>query len=251
MSWRNRYGARHLRVIRAFTAIKAHLGMELAPSRGGAFTAFRIWPDQEPVRVHVREWQVVQHDLFAIQASIEDLQRFLALQPGPLATLAAMHYLRTCLGQRSPIPQSNPRHSFNKSLSRSCITANGCTLVCGAVHRCNCTRYGMDNKCVQMGLHWLRETLPHRPGDQLQLTLRLWHLGPLEPLGGWRTRDTMSSVRSFDCRPTSHACNNGVPCFTLQKFNSVQPVWVLHMLSLSTDIWVTLGLCCFCIGPPR
>jgi hypothetical protein len=53
----------------------------------------------------------------------------------------------------------------------------------------------MDWNCAGTGLHWLRETLHHRVGDQLQLTLRLWHLGPLEPLGGWRTRDTMSTVR--------------------------------------------------------
>lgn len=198
LPWRHRYGARHQRVLRAFKAIKAHLGMEVAPARSGAFTAFRIWNEPEPARVHVREWQVVQHDLFAIQASVEDLQRFLALQPGPLATLAAMHYLRTCQTQRAlTIPHPNPQYSPILSFYPSGTPTKSSSAPRSVVVRCHCkcSRYGMDESCAGMGLHWLRDTLPQRVGDQLQLTLRLWHLGPLEPLGGWRTRDTMSTVR--------------------------------------------------------
>lgn len=201
LAWRHRYGARHQRVLRAFTAIKAHLGMNLAPHRSGALTAFRIWPDKEPVRVYVREWQVVQHDLFAVQASVEDLQRLLALQPGPLATLAVMHYFRTCRSQRALIPHPNPQCSptMSRFPSFDIATRKSSSILCGAFdgRHCKCTRYGMDGNCASMGLRWLRESLPHRIGDHLQLTLRLWHLGPLEPLGGWRTRDRMSTVRIY------------------------------------------------------
>jgi hypothetical protein len=140
--------------------------------------------------------QVVQHDLFAIQASLEDLQRFLALQPGPLATLAVAHYLRTCQTQRTLLP--HPQYSPSVEFCSGATSTQACAIVCDVVARrhCECTRYGMDGNCAGMGLRWLRETLPQRAGDQLQITLRLWHLGPPEPLGGWRTRDVMSTVSS-------------------------------------------------------
>ena len=166
-----------------------------APRRSGAaFTAFRIWDHPEPVRVHVREWQVVQHDLFAVQASVEDLQRFLALQPGPLATLAAMHCLRTCRTQGALIPhpsvQYSPTFCLSATPTKALFTPR--TFV---VKQCESTRYGMDESCAGIGLRWLQGTLAHRLGDQCELTLRLWRLGPIEPLGGWRNRDTMSTVR--------------------------------------------------------
>ena len=171
--------------------------MDTVLKSGAAFTAFRIWDHPEPVRVHVREWQVVQHDLFAVQASVEDLQRFLALQPGPLATLAAMHYLRTCQTQGPLIPQPNVQYSPSLSFSPGLATTDDLFTPRGNVvkQQCECTRYGMDTGCAGRAMSWLRDTLAHRPRDQCELTLRLWHIGPIEPLGGWRTRDTMSTVR--------------------------------------------------------
>jgi hypothetical protein len=120
--------------------------------------------------------------------------------------------LRTCLmqGWNSPSKQQQwgtPSTALVTALgSIHSLHASDCLTVDSLwPARCNCMRDSMGYACARAGLRWIEQSMPQRVGDHLLLTLRLWHLGPLEPLGGWRTRDTMSSVRPLQML-RSHCC---------------------------------------------
>lgn len=200
--------------------LHADLSRSNCPQRSShsKWQAFSLWNEPAIVHVSIRDWQRHQEALAESCASLEDLVRLIDLHAGPLALIAAIQFLITCICRpSSAVPGSSSelsaRRRFEQMESNSCTSAchnyptpmadsgevalSSSDLASQPVGTCSCTQgTAMCPHCAWQALRSLEPRLATTPSSGSPVTLRTWRLGELQPLAGWRTRDRMSSVRS-------------------------------------------------------
>lgn len=185
---------------------------------GSKWQAFRLWDEPAVVHVSIRDWQAHQLALAGACANLEDLVRLIDLHAGPLALIAAMQFLITCICRPSPAvtgsaSEQSARSRFDHMESmghaasrpnthsaeadiRELPPANSDSPSVAPDSDCACkpSTY-MCAPCAWRGLLQLEAMLASWPSSRSAVSVRTWRLGELQPLAGWRTHDRMSSVR--------------------------------------------------------
>lgn len=166
---------------------------------------FRIWDEPAIIHVPVREWQDHQQCLQDLRARPHDLVRLIELHPGPLAVVAAIHFLITCICRPSrTVPGSASeqaaRYIFEHMESTMSHEQQSTDSESSRLPTHATSDFAgpcIEQKWAWEGLQQLEAQLNKWPGSTTAVSLRTWRLGELQPLAGWRTRDRMSSVSAL------------------------------------------------------
>lgn len=219
-TWKQRYGTRHVKIQTMLQKLHADLSRSNCPQRSSdsKWQAFSLWNEPAIVHVSIRDWQRHQEALAESCASLEDLVRLIDLHAGPLALIAAIQFLITCICRpSSAVPGSSSELSARSRFEQ--MEATSCTSPCQntqsptadsgevdvpssdvasqLVNTCTCSPgTHLCPHCAWQALLQLEAMLTTCSSSSSPVTLRTWRLGELQPLAGWRTRDRMSSVRS-------------------------------------------------------